>query len=322
MKWPKRIALGLAGVLVLVVAAAVGFVAWHWAPDIPRAELEDRWAGPASRFLEIDGMEVHVRDEGPKDDAAPILLLHGTSDSLHAWDAWAEALVADGRRVIRYDLPGFGLTGPPPSGGLQAERYLRVHFGVMDALGVERAIMGGNSFGGRIAWTAALERPERAAGLILVAASGLPTEPTEVPPGFALAGLPGVKDALRNTLPRFLIRMSLESVYGDPSRVTEAEVDRFMAMTRRAGNRDVVLGRVEFGEFENLSHRLPEIAVPALVLWGGEDRLIPPAAAERFEAGLPDAEAVVIEGLGHVPHTEGPERTLEAVRAWLARADL
>ena len=323
MRWLRRILAGLAGLVGLLALATAGFVAWHWAPDLPREALAEEWARAPSEFLEIAGFEVHVRDEGPRDDPRPFVLLHGTSDSLHAWDGWAEGLVADGRRVIRFDLPGFGLTGPPESGNLRMERYRAVTLGLMDRLGADRAILAGNSFGGRVAWTTAVVAPERVAGLVLVAASGLRTEPAEVPAGFVVAGWPGVRDVLRNTLPRFLLRLSLESVYGDPSRLTEREVERFYDITRMEGNRDVLFGAYgmtgpgeDLGDPETL---LAGIEAPTLALWGSEDRLVPPSAAERFVEVMPNAEAAVVEGLGHVPHTEAPRATLAEVRDWLDR---
>src|SRR5687768_5016055 len=101
--------------LLLLLAGALFFgviaIILTWAPDQPVAELRSRWAPPPSRFIEVDGLQVHLRDEGPHDDPEPIVLLHGTSASLHTWEGWAQALRGT-RRVIRFDLPGFGLTGP------------------------------------------------------------------------------------------------------------------------------------------------------------------------------------------------------------------
>ncbi|MEM1314795.1 MAG: alpha/beta fold hydrolase [Pseudomonadota bacterium] len=312
----------VSALVAVVLLAAMVFIAWHWAPDRPLSDLTDRWAPPPSQFAEIAGMPVHYRDEGPRDagiDAPPpLVLLHGTSDSLHAWDGWAAAL-APTRRVIRFDLPGFGLTGPPADDDLTMERYREVLFALLDRLEVPRAILAGNSFGGRVAWTSAIHAPERVAGLILVSASGLVSEPVEVPAGFALAGLPGVREALRNTLPRFLVRMSLESVYGDPARLTEAEVDRFYEITLREGNRDALIGRFRMSPAGPDVDRIAEIAVPTLILWGDADRLIPPDAAERWGAAVAGSEVVVLQGVGHVPHVESPEASAAAALDFLNR---
>src|SRR5262245_60271035 len=115
---PKKLKAALkivAIVLGLVLRALIVFVAATWAPDRPVADLQDKWAPPPSFSIEVRGMQVHTRDEGPRTDDVPIVLLHGTSASLHTWDGWADGLKAQ-RRVIRFDLPAFGLTGPAPDG--------------------------------------------------------------------------------------------------------------------------------------------------------------------------------------------------------------
>ena len=101
----------------LVLACLLDVIGYSWVnyvPDQTVNELSKRWAQWPSQFVNVAGMSVHFRDEGPKDDPEPIILIHGTGASLHTWDAWSAALV-DERRVIRFDLPAFGLTGPEPN---------------------------------------------------------------------------------------------------------------------------------------------------------------------------------------------------------------
>src|SRR5512137_3047131 len=150
----------LAGVLLLV-AGAIGaaFIAWH-VPDQPVSALQARWAPPPSQFIAVRGMQVHVRDEGPRDDPVPIILLHGTGASLHTWDGWTRELARE-RRVIRFDLPGFGLTGPSPDGVYTVESYVDTVLAVADKLGVQRFVLAGNSLGGYVAWATAVLHPPR-----------------------------------------------------------------------------------------------------------------------------------------------------------------
>jgi pimeloyl-ACP methyl ester carboxylesterase len=84
----------------------------------------NRWAPPPSIFLDVAGLQVHVRDQGPRDDDSPIVLIHGTSSSLHAFEGWAEVLAAQ-RRVVTFDLPGFGLTGPSADGDYSIDATVR-----------------------------------------------------------------------------------------------------------------------------------------------------------------------------------------------------
>lgn len=111
----RRVIRVLLGVLLVLGLSVAGFIVLNWAPDRPVEELQARWAPAPSQFIELMGMQVHLRDEGPRDDAEPLLLLHGTSASLHTWEGWVADLKRT-RRVISVDLPGFGLTGPFPDG--------------------------------------------------------------------------------------------------------------------------------------------------------------------------------------------------------------
>ena len=114
----------LAFVVAAIVLLVVGVIIATWAPDRPVDQLKAEWAPVPSQFLGVAGMQVHLRDEGVRDDPTPIVLLHGTSSSLHTWDGWVAALAGE-RRVIRVDLPGFGLTGPTPDGDYTIANYVR-----------------------------------------------------------------------------------------------------------------------------------------------------------------------------------------------------
>ena len=314
--WVRGLFLVLAGVLFF---GAIGLVA-SWAPDQPVDQLKARWARPPSRFLEVDGLQVHLRDEGPHDDPVPIVLLHGTSASLHTWEGWAQAL-RDKRRVIRFDLPGFALTGPNPQQDYSTESYVQFVRSVMDKLGVHRFVLAGNSLGGQIAWSAAAAMPERVERLILVDASGYPremlTSPPRIPLGFRIAATPGLRLLTHYTLPRGIVESSVRNVYGDPSKVTPELVDLYSDMTLRAGNREALGRRLDQGYTGDVA-KLKTIKAPTLVLWGAKDHLIPLECAHWFVRDIPGAKLVVFDDLGHVPQEEDPARTVEAVRRFLA----
>ena len=167
----KRVVQISVSLVLLLLISLVAAVAWNWAPDRSLADLKPRWALPPSEFLAIDGMLVHLRDQGPRDDPAPIVLLHGTSASLHTWEGWVAALQTK-RRVISLDLPGFGLTGPFPDGDYRMSHYSAFLAHVLDQLQVPRAVVAGNSFGGQLAWQFALDHPQRVERLVLVDAAG------------------------------------------------------------------------------------------------------------------------------------------------------
>ena len=313
MNRPLRLLTAIAGALALLLA---GFVALNWAPDRPVSQLTQRWAPPPSTFIELHGMQVHVRDEGWRDDPVPIVLLHGTSASLHTWDGWVRALEGQ-RRIIRVDMPGFGLTGPAPDGDYSIGAYTRFAGSVLDHFGLRHCVMGGNSFGGWVAWETALAQPGRVDSLILVDSAGYRLRSESVPIGFRIAKIPVLNRLMEVTLPRRLVESSVRNVYGDPARVTPELVDRYYEITLRAGNRASLAQRFRQAPLGIDEGRIREIRVPTLILWGGRDRLIPLEYAGLFKRDIAGSELVVFDELGHVPQEEDPARTVAAVKAFL-----
>lgn len=133
--------------VLILLALVVGLGTWFWTPDLSVDELRARYTDDASQFIELaNGQTIHVRDEGARDGPA-IILLHGSSASLQTWEPWVERL-SDDYRIITYDQPGHGLTGPTPDGNYDTEVFVETLDGVADALGVSQFVLGGNSMGG------------------------------------------------------------------------------------------------------------------------------------------------------------------------------
>jgi len=313
MKWIFRGLLALAGLVIVLVT---GFVAIHWQNDIPLDALTDQWAQPPSEFIDVNGQYTHIRDEGPQNDPVPLVLLHGTSASLHTWDGWTAALNGQ-HRVIRFDLPGFGLTGPRKDNNYSKEAYVNFVMSVLDAKGVDRFVLAGNSLGGNIAWTTAADFPERVQALILVDSAGYPFQATSVPLAFRISQTPVLNQIMKNVLPRSIVKSSVENVYGDPARVTPELVDRYYDLAAREGNRAALRARFEQLHPADDIDRIRTIQQPTLVLWGAKDQLIPPRNAELFARDLPNNEVVIFDDLGHVPHEEDAVLTVAAVQAFL-----
>jgi pimeloyl-ACP methyl ester carboxylesterase len=313
---PTKIVLGILAAVLLVVAGAI---ATNWAPDRPVAALAARWAPPPSKFVKIAGMNVHLRDEGPADDPVPIILVHGTSASLHTWEGWVLAL--RGRhRVISFDLPGFGLTGPSPAGDYTSGANVRFMRSLMDELGIQHCVLAGNSLGGNVALETTYAMPDRVEKLVLVDSGGYPAVSTSVPIGFRIARIPVLNRLMQSVLPRGLIESSLRNVYGDPDKVTPVLVDRYFDMTLREGNRDALLRRFGQTDFGSSAARIATLNLPTLILWGGRDRLIPPENAQRFHRDIAGSQLVIFDDLGHVPQEEDPPRTVAAVERFLEGA--
>ena len=312
----KRLLLVLA---VTLLVFAIAGVAATWAPDKSVQDLQARWAATPSLFIKVDGIDVHVRDEGPRDDPLPLILLHGTSDSLHTWQEWTDQL--KGRhRVIRMDLPAFGLTGPSASGDYSVDAYTRFVIALADALGVSHFTLGGNSLGGQIAWATAAAYPQRVKKLILVDAAGYPLAPKSIPIGFQIARTPGIRGLMDYVLPRGLVASSVRNVYAQPERVTPALVDRYYDLTLRQGNRQALTLRFDAIQKEDKAKdrvTIRSLKQPTLILWGAMDRLIPVDHAHRFNADIAGSKLVVFEDVGHLPQQEDAARTVGVVQQFL-----
>lgn len=254
-----------------------------------------------------------MRDEGPRDDPTPIVLLHGTGSSLHTWDGWARQ-ISQARRVIRFDRPGFGLTGPDPANRYDMEASADFTLRLLDLLGVTRFVIAGNSSGGRVAWHVALIAPQRVDRLVLVAAGGYPRR-TPLPMGLRIAQSPFLSSLMSTLLPRSAVENGIRGVYGDPSKVTAALVDRNYEITLREGNRQSLGETLRQGD-PNDSAQIRSITTPTLILWGGRDTVIPPADADEFHRDIAGSKRVTYPTLGHLPQEEDADTTVAAFLAW------
>ncbi|MDP1902179.1 MAG: alpha/beta hydrolase [Rubrivivax sp.] len=308
---------------VLLMLTALG-LALSRAPDRPVETLVARWAPAPSDFIDVKGQIVHLRDEGPRGDPLPIVLIHGTSASLHTWEGWVRALKGQ-RRIVTFDLPGFGLTGPftgPYASGPEASRYhgdayARFVLDLLDALKIQRAVLGGNSLGGEVAWRMAALAPQRVDRLVLVDASGPAFKPQSMPLGFWIARVPVINRLAEYVLPRALVAQGLANVYGDPAKVTPELVERYFELTLREGNRRALAQRMQHVTVGEQAERIASLKLPTLILWGGRDKFIPPEVARQFQQQIVASKLVMFDDLGHVPQEEDPARTVLPVKAFL-----
>jgi pimeloyl-ACP methyl ester carboxylesterase len=303
----------LATLLAVMVGFVVGALLLSLEDDIPLAALLDTYAGPTSQFAKIDGVSVHYRDEG----AGPALfLIHGSNASLHTWDGWA-ARLKDKYRVVRLDLSGHGLTGPDPKSRYAVSDYVRLVEGLRAHLSIENASLAGNSLGGWIAWTYALRHPKRVEKLILIDAAGYPLDLDQLPLVMQYAGSPIFGPILARMASRAALGSNIRQLYGDPSRVSEGLVSRYMDMLLRAGNRQATYERFSQHLSFAGAERISSISVPTLIMWGAHDTLIPPKDGKRFHREIKNSVLRMYPDFGHMPMEEAPEITVRDARAFL-----
>ncbi len=289
------------------------------APDLPTAACPvhpGRISGfPLSQFRDADPYQTVFFDAGEGD---PIVFVHGLGGNLTHWRFVAPEL-AETHRVIGMDLPGFGESlrpKEPYSYDLMADSV----FSLMDRRGVERATVVGHSFGGAVATGMALSHPERVRGLVLINAAGFHRFPRWMQEGSRVALHPSV------LMPSLFL--SVYWILENVCRLDRPEVQAFRRSALRLkggykflsdmaaaahGLRADLVGR-------NFLDRLDELQLPVHMVWGDDDRLLPPEPGAAAAAQMPDARMTRLPGVGHMPIFEGPETVVDAIRDVLQRA--
>lgn len=295
----------------LAVLVLAGLIASQVRFDISEKVIEAKYKLPESRFIDVKGLRVHYTDQG---EGEVLLLLHGTAASLHTWQAWANALKKS-FRVIRVDLPGFGLTGPALDRTYTTTAYVRFVENFLEVLKIRHLNIAGNSLGGKIAWNYTAAHLDFVNKLILVDSAGLPRV-GKVPLPFRLARTPVLSLLARYTSPRFLVERSLKEVYFDDNKVTDTLVDRYFTLALREGNRQAFVDTAH-QLVDETGEGLTRIKTPTLILWGRHDKWIPVEQAEKFHKLLSWSQLKIYENAGHVPQEEIPEETLIDVTKFL-----
>lgn len=310
----------LLGIVILIVALLLYS---GWASDIPHDELVEQYAEGASDFVLLpSGARAHYRMQG-NPEGERIVLLHGSNSSLHTWEPWV-AFLTDDYLIITADLPGHGLTGATPADDYTYVGMVDFVKELVQALEIEKFHLGGNSMGGGVTLQYALTYPDDLISLILVDAAGTRTPQhvateTDRPLAFDLAGRWYTDWILENVTPRTLVAEGLTKSVSNTSIITEEMIDRYWHLVRHPGNRRAT--GLRFAWYRTAGSRdLPveDIALPALILWGDEDRLIPLESGQAMHSRMPMSKFIVYEGYGHLPMEEAVSETVTDVKAFLA----
>lgn len=299
-------------IIIAFLCVAALMAAFGLRLDMDPYDLEMEYATDSSGFIDVQGLRVHYRDQG---QGFPVVLLHGTAASLHTWEGWVKVL-SPHFRIISVDLPAYGLTGPNADNDYSVDAYCRFVDAFLDKLDIKQCDLAGNSLGGRIAWGYTWRHPERVRKLVLVDAAGFPMK--KIPFAIKLARMPIIKNIARWITPRAIVKRSLKSAYGDPSKITDETVDRYYNMLLRRGNREA-MGHRAMHKFFDQTDKLALIKQPTLILWGGKDTWIPPDNAAKFAKTLPNAEVIIYPEAGHIPMEEIPRETAADVLTFLQR---
>ena len=281
--------------------------------------LEARYCLPGSRFAEIDSVRIHYVDEGR---GPAIVLLHGSYASLRQWDDWAEGLTAD-HRVLRFDMPATGLSGPAPDGDYSAEAKLSLIRGLTTLRGIDRFLLVATSSAGVAGAAFAAEHPERLTGLILnnIGVGPVQHDASAMTPAFAAALTEDAKHPHWHEAE--LWRQVLLANYADPARVRDAVVTRWTELNNRQFPQSMRPDSVKVAaEFARTPADLARVTVPTLVLWSDKDPEVPLEREGRLALALlasADKQLVVIPDSGHMMPEECGARGLACAMPFIRR---
>ena len=320
MKTAKIAGITLLGFLILVMV--LPFI-------VPVPPLENTTTAAAladtdSRFLDVQGVNLHYKEYGSGEPV--MVLLHGFGASTFSWREVVEPLSAHGR-VIVYDRPAFGLTERPLAGdwtgenpyspGIQPEILL----GLMDALGVEKAILVGNSAGGTVAVQTALQSPQRVQALVLVDAAIL-TEGSGVPAWARWILDTPQADRLGPLAARSLENRGVEflkTAWHDPSKISEDILAGYRKPLQMENWDRALWELTRAARPSGLREQLGKLNLPVLVVSGDDDRIVPTVQSLELADLIPGAELVVFKNCGHVPQEECPAEFLAAVEPFIQK---
>ena len=304
------------GILLLILAIGPFLIP---VPPLEGTVPAEQLADADSKFIEVNGLNVHYKTYG---EGEPVfILLHGFGASLFSWHEVTAPLAGFGT-VIAYDRPAFGLTERPMEwegeSPYSPQSQVELVIGLMDALGIEKAILVGNSAGGTISMQTALQYPERVQALILVdpavyAGGGAPawTRPILNTPQMNRVG-PLISRQLQARGPEFI-----ELAWHDPSKITPEIMEGYQKPLQ-SENWDKALWFLTVSSRESgLAERVGELNLPILVITGDDDRIVPTEQSFQLADALPNAQLVVVPQCGHLPHEEHPDLFMQAVADFL-----
>ncbi|WP_068086038.1 alpha/beta fold hydrolase [Novosphingobium rosa] len=278
------------------------------APWLTIAQLRHLYADPVSRFMTIKGLEIHYKDEGPRN--APVLfMVHGSVSSLRTWDGVA-AQLKQRYRIIRYDIPGYGLSGRISDEAERTVQPVEVAEGLLDALHVSKVTFVGVSSGGTMGMYLAARRPDLVTRLVL---SNTPSDPVDtshlvMPKAFLDAqarakGHGGYQDQI--FWDQFLTFFA-----GHGDRISPQTRREYHDFNRRTPEAHPIAMMARIGDGKQADLEMNKVTAPTLLLWGGADPLLPESAALALVRHMPNARIsrLIMPDVGHYPPLEVPAR--------------
>lgn len=292
-------------IIAILAILVIAFFAMQ-KKDISLETLKQKYCNADSKFIDLDGMHVHYRIEG---EGKPIVLIHGTGACLQSWDGWIDSLRAHHFKIIRLDMPGFGITGPRPDADYSAKTYAKFLDEFLTKINIDTFDLAGNSLGGEIAWNYAAMFPDKVSHLILVDPAGFYLKQTNNPLSvFSLAKHKWLASLMGKMDTKILVKQTLKDVYYDESKIPPYEIEMYHDMSLREGNRKAFTDRVQQIGREAKPDLSP-IKSKTLLMWGKYDKLLDVSLAKNFQS-IPGMKYIEYDKCGHSPQEEIPQQSV------------
>ncbi|WP_020526981.1 alpha/beta fold hydrolase [Flexithrix dorotheae] len=281
--------------------------------DIEVGEIKAKFADHSSKFTIINQQEIHYKDQG---DGDVILMIHGSPGSLFIWNKWAEIL-SKNYRIIRMDLPAFGITGPNRENDYSLNYYINFVKSFVDKLELKKFHLIGNSLGGQITYEFTDKFPGLVEKMVLISPTSFNhVYETSMFPAMKIIQSLVPKSGLNFITPKSWIRQSLKQIYSDQKLITPSMVDLNHSLLLREGNRKALLGNI-IEQSTNKENKVSEITTPTLLLWGEKDKIIPVVNASNFKSMITNVRLITYKDVGHFPFDEVPEQSAKDVEEFL-----
>ena len=304
-------------VIALLIAIPLLFLAFR--PNLIHSrEQEKAWfAQPTSHFIQWRGAEIHYLDEG---QGVPVVMLHGFGGNHRNFEKLKERM-KDTYRVIRIDLPGFGLSDLPRPDG-DKTNYLTEYRDFMrfmvDTLHLDSVYVIGNSMGGMMSWNMAVDQPQKVKKLVLIGSAGY--ELDKVAKNAVAAGL------LQSSIMRFIVGKGVplatsislaHRIYADTAKINWKEIENNNRFWNRNGNLKAAGMLIASRQFPD-STLITQVRCPTLIIWGKNDQIVPLRHAYKFQRDIQGSQLYLLDTCGHVPMIERTDETAAAIQRFFA----
>ncbi len=305
----------LFSIFIIIVALFLYVAYGRKDMSLSKEYMKEKYSLPNSHFISWNGTEIHYTESG---SGFPVLMIHGFGGSNRDF-ILLDSLIQGKYRVIRVDLPGFGLSDFPKQKDLDPD-YIKVYdqyFSfLLDTLHLDSCYVMGNSLGGLMSWNLAVNHPRVVKKLVLFNSAGYDMAEVIKSANAKIFKYKIVQLLLQKGMPEFLTKRGMSRVFYNKSLLTEDRTQRVNDFWNRKSNLTQILSMASSTKYLN-QNLIKQVACPTLIIWGKQDKVVSPKYADRFHADIKNSQEIIYDNCGHVPMLEKPESSAQDVLKFL-----